>query len=259
MPDTYSGKPANVEFNLPEAASILSTTNATPIVVTTASPHKCNSGDYLIIIGAQDPNANGVFRAGTVTDPSTVALLTRDGFNTTGSLVGGAQGTLQQAGYGATVSIVAGSDRPSASSVNVPFSVLLDRVAWLEYAINFGRLRRRPSVILTASSQTIDTSMGDCFVLPGAAGVLRTITLRNGTDPEPMPNERIEISIDGPLVSGRYDFNDQAGSTVASIRSNVSAVGVPSVTFELNGTPPLWKLRQNSGFDSSLSYGVRGP
>jgi hypothetical protein len=255
----YSGKPANVEFNLPAAVNISSTTNASPIVVTTAAAHKCLPGDYLAIVGAQDPNANGRFRAGSTTS-TTVALLTRDGFNTTGTLVGGAQGTLKQAGYGTQVQIAADGDRPLAPLWNVPDCANLDRVAWLEYVTQYaltiqeggfltrlGRARRRPRVIIaTDSNHTIDTTQGDCFELNFTPASTRTITLRTSTFPTPEANELIEIVSGSGIFAGTmFSIQREDATVICTFRSVATVGALIAAQFEFNAG--VWRLGLNSG------------
>ncbi len=132
-----NGLPAVVQNNLPVAHNIMSTTNATPIVVTTTTDHGLTTGDYLTIAGADDANANGDFIAGTVT-PDTVSLqIIPTGANRAGAGGGGANGTLQSLSFGLTYPIPGdGADGMTASSVNVPFSALGDRTAYLLYRVN---------------------------------------------------------------------------------------------------------------------------
>jgi len=126
-----------------------------------------------------------------------------------------------------------------------------------EFSRRLGRYRRRPRVILTAANQTIDTSQGDCFVLPGDPGGAFTITLRNGTAPDPEVNERIVLVVDGPLISGSYQIRDEVPAVIAQFFSNAVGVAVPSAEFELDGSPKRWHMGLNSGFDVGTAYGVR--
>lgn len=129
-----NGLPAVVQNNLPAAVNISSTTNATPIVVTTATNHGLTTGDYLTIVGATDTNANGDYIAGTVT-PDTVSLqVIPTGANRAAAGGGGAAGTLQSLAFGVTYPIPPDlTQAMTASSVNVPFEALGDRTAYLLY------------------------------------------------------------------------------------------------------------------------------
>ncbi len=132
-----NGLPAVVQNNLPVSHNISSTTNATPIVVTTATNHGLTTGDYLTIAGADDANANGDFIAGTVT-PNTVSLqVIPTGANRAAAGGGGANGTLLSLSFGITYPIPSdATDGMTASSVNVPLEALGDRTAYLLYRVN---------------------------------------------------------------------------------------------------------------------------
>ncbi len=79
----------------PRAVSITSSTNATPIVVTTATAHGLTAGKAVSIVGhTTNTNANGVWQVGTVISSTQFQILQQDGSNTTGNGVGGASGTV---------------------------------------------------------------------------------------------------------------------------------------------------------------------
>lgn len=82
----------------PAAINISSSTNATPIVITTSGAHGLVTGDYVSITGhTTNTNANGVWRVGTTPTGTTFQILQIDGTNTTGNGVGGATGTTTKA------------------------------------------------------------------------------------------------------------------------------------------------------------------
>ena len=73
----------------PAAVNISSSTNATPIVITTSAVHGLVAGDYVSITGHNtNTNANGVWKVGTVGSTTTFQILQMDGTNTTGNGVG---------------------------------------------------------------------------------------------------------------------------------------------------------------------------
>lgn len=75
-------------------ALISSSTNATPIALTTTGSHGYVAGD-IIVVGGHTTNtaANGTWQCGTGTTGTTINLTTRlDGVNSTGNGVGGATG-----------------------------------------------------------------------------------------------------------------------------------------------------------------------
>ena len=121
MPNPYYGIPGNVVY--PGAVNIASSTNASPISVTTSSPHGLQTGDVADIQGhAVNTKANGV-RTVTRTGASTFTIN-----GSTGNGVGAATGTVQPINYGAGYNIVSdGTDPRNAASVNVPFQALGDR------------------------------------------------------------------------------------------------------------------------------------
>lgn len=82
----------------PAAINIASSTNATPIVITTAAAHGLTTGDYVVVAShTTNTNANGVWRVGTTPSATEFQILQMDGSNTTGNGVGGASGTITKA------------------------------------------------------------------------------------------------------------------------------------------------------------------
>jgi hypothetical protein len=82
----------------PAAINISSSTNATPIVVTSSAAHGLATGDYVSIIShTTNTNANGVWLVGTTPTSTTFQILQIDGSNTTGNGVGGATGRITNA------------------------------------------------------------------------------------------------------------------------------------------------------------------
>ena len=82
----------------PAAINISSSTNATPIVITTASAHGLVTGDYVSVTGhTVNTNARGVWKVGTTPTATTFQILQIDGTNTTGNGVGGATGNVTKA------------------------------------------------------------------------------------------------------------------------------------------------------------------
>src|SRR4051794_37835153 len=96
MPVQYGGLPANITG--PSASiTIASSTNATPIVVTTSSAHGLIAGDWVFIQKhTTNTAANGLWLVGAVT--STTLTLT----GAVGVGVGGASGYIQGFAFGAT-------------------------------------------------------------------------------------------------------------------------------------------------------------
>lgn len=77
----------------PLAVNISSSTNATPIAITTSAAHGLSAGDYVSIANHTiNTNANGVWKVGTVTSSTVFTIVQMDGTNTTGNGTGGASG-----------------------------------------------------------------------------------------------------------------------------------------------------------------------
>jgi hypothetical protein len=73
----------------PNSVAISSSTNASPIVITTATAHGLVAGDYVVIPShATNTNALGVWKVGTVASATQFEILQLDGANTTGNGAG---------------------------------------------------------------------------------------------------------------------------------------------------------------------------
>ncbi len=82
----------------PAVINISSSTNATPIVITTASAHGLVPGDYVSVTNHNtNTNANGVWKVGTTPTSTTFQILQLDGSNTTGNGTGTATGNIAKA------------------------------------------------------------------------------------------------------------------------------------------------------------------
>lgn len=82
----------------PNTIAISSSTNASPIVVTTSAAHGLAAGDYVSITGqAGNQATNGVWKVGTVASATQFEILQMDGANTTGSGVSNAAGSVTKA------------------------------------------------------------------------------------------------------------------------------------------------------------------
>ena len=82
----------------PSSVNISSSTNATPIVITTSSAHGLVTGDYVVVTGHNtNTNARGVWKVGTTPSATQFQILQIDGTNTTGNGVGGATGNITEA------------------------------------------------------------------------------------------------------------------------------------------------------------------
>lgn len=137
MGSTYDGIAANIVF--PAAINISSSTNASPISVTTSTPHNLQTGDQASITGHQvNTNANGAALTITRTGASTFTIN-----GSTGNGIGGATGTVQPLTYGGATTLPSDGDARNAASVNVPFQSTLDRTQKILPALPYVKLAGR--------------------------------------------------------------------------------------------------------------------
>jgi hypothetical protein len=130
MGSQYNGISNNESATPPAAVNIVSSTNASPIVVD-ATAHGLTTGDWVQVVSHQTNNAaNGKWSV-VVVDANHVQLA-----GSTGNGVGGATGTIQSLVFGATYQIPSDGDARSAASVNVALEALGDRTAFA--LTNFG-------------------------------------------------------------------------------------------------------------------------
>ncbi len=79
----------------PEAVSIASSTNASPIVITTATAHGFTTGQVVSVAGhTVNTSANGIWKVGTVISSTQFQILKLDGSNTIAYGAGGATGAV---------------------------------------------------------------------------------------------------------------------------------------------------------------------
>jgi hypothetical protein len=81
----------------PAIGNVVSSTNASPIVITTTVAHGLVTGDYVTIVNHTiNTNANGVWLVGTTPTSTTFQILQIDGTNTTGNGTGATTGQSQK-------------------------------------------------------------------------------------------------------------------------------------------------------------------
>lgn len=79
----------------PLAVNIASSTNATPIEITTSAAHGLSANDYVSVIDhTTNTNANGIWKVGAVNSSTAFTIVQINGTNTTGNGVGGATGNI---------------------------------------------------------------------------------------------------------------------------------------------------------------------
>ncbi len=151
MPSQYWGVPAPLDAFLPTPKNIASSTNASPIVVTTSSPHGMKTGDSVMIHGhSTNAAANGSWRI-VVLSTTTFRLL-----GSTGSGIGTAVGTAHLQGFGSGTQLPSAGDDLTVASVNVPLEYLLDRTAELYRLLGWDQnIYAGGSVTFAASSSLV--------------------------------------------------------------------------------------------------------
>lgn len=103
-----------------KVAQISSSTNASPIVITTAAAHGYTTGDIVVVNGhTTNTAANGTWQVGTTTS-TTFQLLTRiDGNNSTGNGVGGATGYTVDLSTASTITDLGGNGGSNGNGTDV--------------------------------------------------------------------------------------------------------------------------------------------
>lgn len=139
MASQYNGVADNAAR--PASVGIASTTNATPIVVTTSFAHGLTEGDQILVSGQlNNTAANGIWYA-HVTGSTTVALLVPVSHaNSVGNGSSTAAGIVQNLSLTPTFAEPSDGDAASAASVNVALSALGDRTQWLSQRTGTQRL-----------------------------------------------------------------------------------------------------------------------
>lgn len=174
MPTTIRGLPNNIVSTLPAPTNISSSSNTTPVVITTGSAHGIAAGDGVLVAGHHNP-LNGVWIASAVTS-TTVTLL---GSTAVGG--GGATGTIRSLAVGADFSAPADNDAEDAASVNLAFEALADRSCFALFLLAQDSFRSGLNATLTnaATGQFIDTTY-KAWKIPASLTGNATITVVAG-------------------------------------------------------------------------------
>lgn len=159
MSTQYNGNPAAVA--LPAAASIASSTNTNPIVITTVAPHGLTSNDLVDVSGhPTNTTANGIW-------PATVLTATTFSIPVAGSGVGGATGSVQSLAVGSTFAIPSDGDDDTGASVDAAFNAIGDRTALLAAVTGATKLAGR--IVYTTSDLTNGFAWANVTVIAVAA------------------------------------------------------------------------------------------
>jgi hypothetical protein len=208
MATEYRGLPRNITAP-PAAVNIASSTNATPIVVTTSTPHGLSTGDAFMVSGhLVNTNANGIWIAGSSIGASTVQLYRIDGNPSVGNGIGAATGTVRSYELGGFDIPEDAVDLRDASSVNVPFEANGDRTAFLWYAMMVGATPQR----LADASVTISAHNGGTCILAMPTGA-RTITVQQATNP-PREYQWIDFWLPVPQLGASYNIKREGSANV---------------------------------------------
>lgn len=225
MPSTYDGLASNITF--PSALTVTAATNATPIAITTSTPHLLVTGDQVTITGVQgNTAANGANRTVTVTGASTFTI---NGSAGSGAYTSG--GSVQPLTYGGASQIPSDGDPRNAASVNVPLEALFDRTQIVRPALGLykssslttvthsddqGTTAWCTSAILSSGTSGAITS--SFLVLQGVAvGDILEVMFVGNTDINNTANNELEISL--------YAFNGTPGTAIPAFASYTKIVG----------------------------------
>jgi hypothetical protein len=168
MSSLYNGLPGNESLHA--SFAIASSTNATPIVVTTGLAHDLSEGDYVSIQDhATNTAANGIYPVHVIngTQFSLYTSVSSGGLSgpIAGTGVGGASGTVRGLGLLPSYAIPSDGDALTASSVNVAFEDLGDRT---QYAMNKTGVWKKVFVGFRSINSVINnlpTTLGTCNVI----------------------------------------------------------------------------------------------
>ncbi len=214
----------------PDPIAIASSTNASPIAVTTSTPHGMNEGEYAIIAGhLVNTAANGVWQAHVVS-ASTITLI-----GSTGNGVGAATGSFQSAGT-VPFTIPDDNDDLTAASVNVAFEALADLAALLWLNTNWALTIRNGGTFAAASGSASVWATGSTSTFNGTttfasgnvffSGGLTAITFSNDV----LFNIGSTFTFDGPAVfnglssvNGASTFNGAATFNGTTSFTNTNA------------------------------------
>lgn len=232
---TKRWQPANV--------NISSSTNATPIVVTTSSAHGRVTGDTVFIAShTTNTNANGVWTVGAYTS-TTITLLNADGSNSVGNGVGGASGTVTDItrsvvtlATAQTKNIAAYGNRNASggawtASANVTCSVNTSNYKeggeCQSIAIAAGFTTGKAAYFALGSAQDFSAYQKVCFWVYQSAGTLITsgqVQLQLCSDAAgttPVDTINFDVTVLNVWTPVVYDKGSALGASIQSINVNV--------------------------------------
>jgi len=218
MSTQYNGIPDNLNSAVPAATlNIASSTNTTPIVITTSTAHGLHSGDEVLVYGHQtNTNANGRWD---------VTALTSTTFSLNGSTptaIGGATGLVQPLTLGPTYPIPADGDDFNANAFNGAYESLGDRTAFLlEYAfpvVEWGSIKRSPHKVTDRNSATpLHANPGIANQFQIATQTLGFTVVLDIASYPPLDGEVMEFILDAQTQT--LNFFNEGGSDGAVVQT----------------------------------------
>lgn len=224
MSTTYNPDGTIPQATAPAPVAISSSTNASPIAITTSAPHGYTSGDTVQIIGHQtNTGANGLWVI-AVTGASTFTLT-----GSTGVAVGGATGQAQNFSVNPLLTLPADGDLRYAASVNVPISGSANVAPFLYQRVGGYNLHAVYSAsdftsvgaaysttVLPATTWTVLTSLTDLFAALGDRYLATgdALDLRIGT------SLRVDAGLEFALAIG-VSYNGGAYSPISGSIRNI--------------------------------------
>ena len=221
MSTQYNGIASTITVP-PATKAISSSTNATPIEVTTSTAHNLTTGDLVSIYDhATNTAANGIWEV-EATGGTTLRLV-----GSVGVGVGGATGTVQPATDGPTYAIPADGDDIDAASVNVAHEGLGDRSAhtWGSLFLN----ARRPMLTLPDTDKSVYFQT-DLWLVPDVTA-LRVYTLPSPVLLAPFAGRRVGFRFTRRAFANAQDARIFSGGVIATL---VGGVGPSWVDVETN-------------------------
>lgn len=209
MSSTIGGTITALLGLLPTFVHVSSSTNATPIAVTTSAPHGAETGDT-VVIDAHLINtaANGSWEV-IVTSTTTLLLI-----GSTGNGVGGATGTLRCASFGSDVTIPSVGDPRQISGINVALEGLADRSALLLYLLNFSQQVYAGGATTVHEDAKVVFNAGAVLFGVSGSSIEGTFMLGDGTNPNQGTLEIAEFSRIAMQSGSLLDVQDGAGISI---------------------------------------------
>lgn len=224
--DTTYGVPTNITAP-PTAVNISSSTNATPIEITTSAAHNLQT-DALVSIDGHTTNtaANGFWR---------ITVTASDKFTLNGSVgvgVGGATGDVVSMDLGGFQIPEDAVDDIDANSVNVGFEALGDRSAFVWAGIWLSV--KRKGLTLPDADKTITYRSNTLFVPDVTA--LRVYTLPSPTLPAPFASMKVRWRFKREAHTGNDARVFYSGDIIATLPGSSSGKSWVDVEADASGT-----------------------